>query len=42
MNELLDIAIKAHGGLERWSKVNAVKTSQTYLKFSGMSPFPAV
>jgi hypothetical protein len=28
MNELLDIAIKAHGGLERWSKVNAVKTNQ--------------
>jgi hypothetical protein len=27
MNELLDIAIKAHGGLERWSKVNAVKTA---------------
>jgi hypothetical protein len=29
MNELLDIAIKAHGGLERWSKVNAVKTAAT-------------
>jgi len=27
MNELLDIAIKAHRGLERWSKVNAVKTA---------------
>ena len=29
MNELLDIAIKAHGRLERWSKVNAVKTAAT-------------
>ena len=27
MSKLLDIAIKAHGGLGRWSKVNAVKTA---------------
>lgn len=27
MSNLLDIAIQAHGGLNRWSKVNAIKTS---------------
>lgn len=27
MNELLDIAIEAHGGFARWSKVNAIKTA---------------
>ena len=27
MSELLDIAIKAHGGLDRWSKVNAIRTT---------------
>ena len=27
MSELLDTAIKAHGGLDRWSKVNAIKTA---------------
>ena len=27
MSELLDIAIKAHGGLDRWSKVNAIRTA---------------
>ena len=27
MSKLLDIAIKAYGGLDRWSKVNAVKTA---------------
>jgi hypothetical protein len=25
MNELLNLAVKAHGGLERWNKVNAIK-----------------
>jgi hypothetical protein len=25
MNELLSLAVKAHGGLERWNKVNAIK-----------------
>jgi hypothetical protein len=27
MNELLDLAIKAHGGLERWNKVKSVKVA---------------
>ena len=27
MSELLDIAIKAHGGLDRWNKVKAIKTA---------------
>src|SRR5882724_781049 len=27
MNELLDLAIKAHGGLERWNKVNSVRVA---------------
>src|SRR5450755_3340913 len=27
MNELLDLAVKAHGGLERWDKVNSVKVA---------------
>ncbi len=25
MNELLDIAISAHGGLERWNKINSIR-----------------
>ncbi len=25
MNELLDLAIKAHGGLDRWNQVNSIK-----------------
>src|ERR1700721_3995896 len=25
MTELLDLAVKAHGGLERWNKIKAVK-----------------
>jgi 2,4-dienoyl-CoA reductase-like NADH-dependent reductase (Old Yellow Enzyme family) len=27
MNELLNLAVKAHGGLERWNKVTSVKVS---------------
>jgi hypothetical protein len=27
MNELLDLAVKAHGGLERWNKVKAIKVA---------------
>jgi hypothetical protein len=27
MNELLDSAVKAHGGLERWNKVNAIEVA---------------
>ena len=27
MNELLNLAVKAHGGLERWSKVKSVKVA---------------
>jgi hypothetical protein len=27
MNELLDLAVKAHGGLERWNKVKSVKVA---------------
>jgi hypothetical protein len=27
MNELLDLAVKAHGGLERWNKMNSVKVA---------------
>jgi hypothetical protein len=27
MNQLLDLAVKAHGGLERWNKVNSVKVA---------------
>jgi hypothetical protein len=27
MNPLLDLAVKAHGGLERWSKVKSVKVA---------------
>jgi hypothetical protein len=27
MNELLNLAVKAHGGLERWSKVKAIKVA---------------
>src|SRR5579872_1875477 len=27
MNELLNLAVKAHGGLERWSKVNSVRVA---------------
>ena len=27
MNELLSLAVKAHGGLERWNKVKSVKVS---------------
>jgi hypothetical protein len=27
MNDLLDVAVKAHGGLERWNKVNSVKVA---------------
>jgi len=27
MNELLNLAVKAHGGLERWSKVTSVKVA---------------
>ena len=26
-NELLDLAVKAHGGLDRWNKVNAIKVA---------------
>src|SRR5271170_3476048 len=26
-NELLDLAVKAHGGLDRWNKVKAVKVA---------------
>src|ERR1700685_2380091 len=25
--ELLDLAVKAHGGLDRWNKVNAIKVA---------------
>ncbi len=27
MSELLDIAVKAHGGLDRWNKVKAIKVA---------------
>src|SRR5271163_2137410 len=27
VNELLNLAVKAHGGLERWNKVRAVKVA---------------
>src|SRR6202142_3840555 len=27
MNELLDLAVKAHGGLDRWNKVKAIKVA---------------
>src|SRR5271170_298282 len=27
MNELLNLAVKAHGGLERWNKVKSVKVA---------------
>ena len=27
MNELLGLAVKAHGGLERWNKVTSVKVA---------------
>ena len=27
MNELLELAVKAHGGLDRWSKVKAIKVA---------------
>jgi hypothetical protein len=27
MNELLDLALKAHGGLQRWNKVNSIKVT---------------
>src|ERR1700679_1671521 len=27
MTELLDLAVKAHGGLERWNKIKAVKVA---------------
>src|ERR1700679_1007869 len=27
MNELLDLAVKAHGGLERWNKVKSLKVA---------------
>jgi hypothetical protein len=27
MNDLLDLAVKAHGGLDRWNKVNAIKVA---------------
>jgi hypothetical protein len=27
MNELLNLAVKAHGGLERWNKVNSMKVA---------------
>jgi hypothetical protein len=27
MNELLNLAVKAHGGLDRWNKVNAIKVA---------------
>jgi hypothetical protein len=27
MNELLNVAVKAHGGLERWNKVKAIKVA---------------
>lgn len=26
-SELLDLAVKAHGGLDRWNKVNAIKVA---------------
>ncbi len=27
MTELLDLAVKAHGGLERWNKIKAIKVT---------------
>ena len=27
MTELLDLAVKAHGGLDRWNKVKAIKVA---------------
>lgn len=27
MNELLNLAVKAHGGLDRWNKVKAIKVA---------------
>lgn len=27
MNELLDLAVRAHGGLNRWNKVNSVRVA---------------
>ena len=27
MTELLDLAVKAHGGLERWNKIKAIKVA---------------
>ena len=27
MSELLDLAVKAHGGLDRWNKVKAIKVA---------------
>jgi hypothetical protein len=27
MSELLNLAIKAHGGLDRWNKVKAIKVT---------------
>jgi hypothetical protein len=27
MNELLDLAVKAHGGIQRWDKVKSIKVA---------------
>jgi hypothetical protein len=27
MNELLNLAVNAHGGLERWQRVNAIEVA---------------
>ena len=41
MNELLDLAVRAHGGSERWNKVKSIRTAASikgaiwYLKGKG-------